>query len=170
MMAAMQTIAGQWFASLGQYVLMSLLSTPARLPRGAWPIAPTVAAYFIVAIPLASQDFGYPGLAARVLLDLVLLALLCWAGLAWRGKLPRFAQTFSALVGINVVITLATLPLYGWGDDALPDPLLIFAPLIWNLAALSLVISRALEVSTPLAALLTFNYVAAFHLIAYLVT
>ena len=42
---------------------------------------------------------------------------------------------------------------------------LFVAILIWNLAAMSLVFKRALEISTPLSAMLSFGYFVAYYLL-----
>jgi hypothetical protein len=164
MMSHMQNIIGQWLLSLKQYILMCLLlSSPERLPYSPYSIVLTVFSYFLVGLLLVDEHRGYGLISAQIMLELGMLGLIAYWGLRWKKTLTRLPQTFSALVGINLVITLATVPLYQGvaNQSSNTENLLVYLTLVilvWNLAVLSLIFKRSLAISTHLSAMLSFNY------------
>ncbi len=169
MMSQMQNITVQWLTSLKHYLLMTLLlSSPERLPYSPQSTLLTVMVYFMLGSQLVDEQRSASMVNMQILLELVMLGLIAFFGLRWKKLLPRFQQTFSALVGINVVISAAAIPAYrmagaGSGD---PDSTLIYvtlAILVWNLAVLSLIFKRAFEISTQLSAVISFNYFVVYQ-------
>jgi hypothetical protein len=169
MMSHMQNIIGQWLLSLKHYGLMCLLlSSPQRLPYSPYSIALTVFSYFLLGLLLVDEQRSYAAVCTQIALELGMLGLIAWVGLRWKTSLVRFQQTFSALVGINVIITAVTIPVYrsvaGYTESM--DNLLIYVTLvilIWNLAVLSLIFKRAFEISTHLSAMISFNYFVVYQ-------
>lgn len=163
----MQYIIGQWLRSLKQYVAMSLfLSSPDRLPYNPYCTALSIFFYYLLCLGLVDETRSFTELSAHLTFELGLLALFVYAGLRWRGAVPRFQQTFSALVGINMLITLASILLYriDTGSENMLDNPLFYLLLVWNLAAMSLIFKRAFEISTHLSAMLAFNYYVIYQL------
>ena len=80
--------------------------------------------------------------------------------------LSRLYQSFSALLGVNMVISAASIPVYeiltqDYSSDAeLKRSVLNLTLLIvfWNLSVMSLILKRALNINTALAAMISFNY------------
>ncbi len=168
MMSAMLNILGQWLLSLKQYVSMSLfLSSPERLPDNVFCTALTIFAYYLLCLGLVDEERGYAELSAHLTFELALLALFVHTGLRWKNMLPRFHQTFSALVGINLLITLVSIPLYRieTNHETLLQNPLFYLLLIWNLAAMSLIFKRSFEISTHLSAMISFNYYVFYQFI-----
>ena len=171
MMAPMQDIIGQWLLSLKQYILMCLLlSSPERLPYSPHSIALTVFSYLLIGLLLVDEQRSYAMVCAQIALELGMLGLIAYAGLRWKKSLARLQQTFSALLGINVIITAATIPVYRSAvshTDGMEN-LLIYVTLvilIWNLAVLSLIFKRSFEISTHLSAMISFNYFVVYQFI-----
>ncbi len=170
----MQNIVGQWLISLRHYVWMCLLlSSPERLPYNPYAFALTVFAYFAIGGLLVENASDYGVIAARILLEMAMLAAIVRAGLNIRQWPERFAQTFSALVGINLVLTAVSIPLQSLLDIDAEQPsafafYLFVAILVWNLAAISLVLKRAFEISTPLSAMISFSYFVLNYIIVAL--
>jgi hypothetical protein len=99
-----------------------------------------------------------------------MLAAISFFVLRVKKNLPRLLQTFSALIGVNVITTTVSLPLYNLGigsDGAGSYSLLIYLVQIWNLAVLSLIFKRAFEISTQLSAMISFSYFFAYLFTAY---
>ena len=171
MMSHMQNIIGPWLLSLKHYVSMCLLlSSPQRLPYSPHSIALTIFCYFLIGLLLVDEQHGYAEVCAQIILEQGMLGLIAYLGLHWQNSLVRFQQTFSALVGTNMIITAVTIPVYrsaaGYTDSM--DNLLIYmtlAILIWNLAVLSLIFKRSFEISTHLSAMLSFSYFVAYQFI-----
>lgn len=173
MMAPMQNIIGHWLQSLKHYLLMCvLLSSPARLPYNPYPIVLTGLVYFMLGLLLVDEQRGYALVCAQILLELGMLGLIAYIGLLLKQSLQRFQQTFSALLGINVVITAVTIPTYNFvaANGSVNNNLLLYvtvAILVWNLAVLSLIFKRAFEVSTHVSAVISFCYFVVFQLSVY---
>ena len=157
----MQNILGLWLLSLRQYVSLSLfLSSPSRLPYSLHCTALTLLAYYLLCLALVDEERGYAELSAQLTLELGLLALLVYLGLRWKNSMSRFLQTFSALAGVNLLITLVSIVVYrlaGDSENMLQNPV-FYLLLLWNLAIMSLIFKRAFEISTFLSAMIAFNY------------
>ena len=172
MMTAMQNIFGQWLVSLKHYLLMCLLiSSPARLPYNSYLLLPTGLVYFLVGLLLVNDRNSYALVCAQITLELFMLGLISYVGLQARNLLPRLQQTFSALLGTNAIITLASIPVYRFvASDNADGNLLIYVTLaivIWNLAILSLIFKRSFEISTNLSAMISFSYFFIFQLTVF---
>ena len=173
MMSAMQTIISQWLYSLKHYVLMCLLlSSPERLPYSPYPLLLTGFAYFSIGLFLVDAQRSYALVCAQILLELTMLGLLSYVALRWKKSMPRLLQTFSALLGINFVITAATIPAYRMvaANGSAESNLLVYATLlilVWNLAVLSLIFKRSFEISTQLSAMLSFAYFFVYQIIVF---
>ena len=171
MIAHMQNIIGHWLASLKNYILMCLLlSSPERLPYNLYCVALTAISYFLIGLLLVDEQRSYSVVCAQILLELGMLGLIAYWGLRWKKVLERFVQTFSALLGVNMIITAVTIPVYRavTQNETDVDSLLIYvtlAILIWNLAVLSLIFKRAFTISTHLSAMISFNYFVLYQFI-----
>jgi hypothetical protein len=167
----MQNIIGQWLASLKHYILMCLLlSSPERLPYNLYCVALTATSYFLIGLLLVDEQRSYSVVCAQILLELGMLGLIAYWGLRWKKVLERFLQTFSALLGVNMIITAVTIPIYRSVTQNATDVdnLLIYVTLvilIWNLAVLSLIFKRAFTISTHLSAMISFNYFVLYQFI-----
>jgi len=172
-MSAMQTILGQWLYSLKHYVLMCLLlSSPERLPYSRYPLLLTGFAYFLIGLLLVDTARSYALVCTQILLELGMLGMISYFALRWKNSLGRLLQTFSALLGINVVITAVTIPAYRLvaANGSAENNLLFYVTLIilvWNLAVLSLIFKRAFEISTQLSAMLSFGYFIVYQIIVF---
>ncbi|MCP4765339.1 MAG: hypothetical protein GY875_03635 [Gammaproteobacteria bacterium] len=161
MMSRMQNIFGQWLYSLKHYLLMCLLlSSPQRLPYSPYPLLLTGFAYFLIGLLLVDEQQGYAVICTQILLEMAMLGLISYLALRWKESLSRWLQTFTALVGINVITTVVALPVYyfGFNDDDSNYSLLVYSIQIWNMAILSLIFKRAFEISTQLSAMISFTY------------
>ena len=173
MMSAMQNFFGQWLISLKHYLLMCLLlSSPDRLPYNPNILFLTGFVYYLVGLMLVDDQHSYALVCAQITLELTMLGLISYIALQARNSLARFQQTFSALLGINAIITAVTIPVYRFVADKgnADDNLLIYvtlAILIWNLAILSLIFKRSFEISTHLSAMISFGYFIIFQLTVF---
>ncbi len=167
----MQIIITDWLQSLKHYVFMCLLlSSPERLPYNIYCILLTLVVYFLIGGLLVDAERSYAAVCAQILLELGMLGIIVYIGLRWKKTMARFVQTFSALTGVNMVITAATIPVYRaiGGDSDEASRMLIYAYvviLIWNLAVLSLIFKRAFETSTHGSAMISFNYFVLYQFI-----
>ncbi len=168
MMSAMQNILGQWLSSLKQFISMCLfLSSPERLPSNYYCTTLTIFVYYLLCFGLVNEERSFAELSANLTLELGLLALFVFTGLRWKKLMPRFQQTFLALVGINMVMTLMAIPLHRSeaSDESLLQNPLYYLLLLWNLAAMSLVFRRSFEIPTHLSAMIAFNFYVLYQFI-----
>ena len=157
----------QWLVSLKYYALMCLLITgPDRLPAGIQNIVLSLFCYCLIGFALVDQQRSYAIILQQIVLELILLAMVCYAGLKWKGLLPRFTQTFSALIGVNIIISIVSIPLYrvlvqsNELDTEISSSALnaTMAIIFWNLVVMSLIFKRAFNINTLMAAMISFNY------------
>ena len=168
----MPSLAYLWLESLKHYVLMCLLSSsPERLPYAPRATLVSIFAYFALGLLLVNEQHGVGAIGAQIGLEIAMLAGIAYLGLQLKGLLPRWHQTVSALIGINLVITAASLPLRGLlepGDQG-PGSLLLTLTLllvVWNLAVLSMIFRRAFEISLQLSAMLAFVYFVVYQIVS----
>ncbi|MFT5218110.1 MAG: hypothetical protein ACI822_001010 [Gammaproteobacteria bacterium] len=152
----------QWSACLKQYLLMSLfLSSPDRLPARGQYIPLTFLAYFLTGLLLVDEQRGYLSICAQIVYEQLLLFIIVWSGLKLSGYLSRLQQSYSALLGVNLIISLATIAIFHLTDSTDPGNGFVTVTLLvifWNLAVLSLLFKRSFEISTPAAAMVAFSF------------
>ncbi len=170
MMAPMQNIIGQWLYSLKHFMFMCLLlSSPQRLPYSPYPILLTGFAYFVIGLLLVDEQRGYAVICAQIVLEMVMLGTIAYLGLRAKDSLARWLQTFTALIGVNVVTTLVSIPFYYLGIDNEESSyvLALYFIQIWNMAILSLIFKRAFEISTQLSAMISFTYFVVYLFLVF---
>ena len=157
----------QWLYCLKHYALMCVFASgPQQLPNNPACIALSVFAYFLIGFALTGPEHSYALVIAQILVEVALLSLVAYAGLKWKGMLSRFTQTCSALIGINLIISAVTIPLFqamtdnGNTADTIDSKVLYATMLLifWNLAVLSQIFKRAFEINTVMSAMIAFNY------------
>ena len=157
----------QWLISLKHYVLMCMfVSGPDRLPGGLHSILLSLFCYCLIGFSLVNEQRSYSTIVLQIALELALLAVVIYTGLKWKNMLSRLHQSFSALLGVNMVISALSIPVYealtqDYSSDGELNRSVLNATLLivfWNLAVMSLILKRALNINTVLAAMISFNY------------
>ena len=154
----------QWLVSLKQYALMCLLlSGPDRLFASLSNILLSMFCYCLIGFALVDGQRGYSVIIMLIALEITLLALVSYIGLRWKKLLPRLPQTFSALLGVNIIISVAIIPIYRLlvSDFDEPNSAALNFNLIvifWNLAVMSQIFKQAFHINTLPAALISFSY------------
>ncbi|NNE63981.1 MAG: hypothetical protein HKN34_07860 [Gammaproteobacteria bacterium] len=150
------------------------LSSPDRLPYRLDCLILTIFCYCLLGLTLVDEQRNYGLILFQIALEVSLLALLSYVGLLWLKKLPRFAQCFSALIGVNFVISAVSIPLANWlaadvGNEAYLESWILSVTMImifWNLAAMSQILKRTFEISTIMSAMIAFNYFVIYQISA----
>jgi hypothetical protein len=164
----------QWLISIKHYALMCLLiSGPDRLPGGVQNIILSIFCYCLVGFALVDEQRSYATILLQIALELLLLALVSYFGLRWKGQLPRFTQAFSALIGVNIIISIVSIPAYRIlvRDDLADGDLnriainTTMAIVFWNLVVMSSIFKKAFTVNTLVAAMISFNYFLVYQFI-----
>jgi hypothetical protein len=157
----------QWLDSLKHYALMCLLmSGPDRLPGNIYNVLISLLCYCLIGFALVDAERSYATILAQIGLELLLLALLCYWALKLKNLLLRLVQTFSALLGVNLIITLVSIPIYRSmiSDSIASNSLSISALLIylaivpWNLVVISSIFKKAFDVNKLQAAMTSIAY------------
>ncbi len=130
----------------------------ARLP---WVLA---AGYVLSGGLLFMAKEGFASGMMRAALDAALLAGFVWGALKMREYPERFNQTYAALLGISLVMTLLSWPVFNAVPDEMvadklhPAQIGMLALLLWSLIAQGQVVRRALDVNAGMGLLLVFVY------------
>lgn len=164
----------QWLYCLKHYVYMSIFaSSPDRLPYRLDCLVFTIFCYCLLGLMLVDEQRNYGMILFQITLEVSLLALICYLGLLWLKKLPRFAQCFSALIGVNFVISAVSIPLANWlaadvSNENLGSWILTVTMIMvfWNLAVMSQILKRSFEISTIMSAMIAFNYFVVYQISA----
>ena len=170
-----------WLISLKHYVLMCIFrSGPDNLPAGIHSILFSLFAYCLIGFSLVDEQRSYSTIIQQIAIELSLLAVFIYAGLKWKNILFRLPQAFSALLGINMIISIvgivvyhALIDEYGSASEGELDRNVLNAELLivfWNLSVMSMVLKRVLDINTLLAAMISFNYFMVYQfLVVWLV-
>ena len=156
----------EWLYSLKHYWLMCFFgSGPDRLPSGYQCAAYSLFVYLLAGLFLTDENRSYSDVVAQIGIELMMLGLIAYLGLLWQKKLARFAQTFSALLGVNLVMSLVAIPIFLMSAETRASgtetgwlTYLTMAIIFWNLAVISLILQRAMEISTWISTMIAFNY------------
>lgn len=122
------------------------------------------AAYAVVGGMVLAPEVGFAEGAAQAGLDALLLAGFNWALLRVREAPERFNQTYAALVGINLLLSLLSWPLFAMAPMGPTSTQLSFAQvglviaLLWTMIAQGQVIRSAIESTAGVGLLLAFVY------------
>ncbi|MFA9420236.1 MAG: hypothetical protein ACERLB_08815 [Gammaproteobacteria bacterium] len=150
-----------------------LISGPDRLPGGVQNIILSIFCYCLVGFALIDEQRSYATILSQIALELLLLALVCYSGLKWKGQLPRFPQAFSALIGVNIIISIVSIPAYRMlvQDDLVDGDLNRIAInttmviVFWSLVVMTSIFKKAFNVNTLMAAMISFNYFLVYQFI-----
>ncbi len=166
----------QWFFCLKHYALMCVFASgPDRLPYNPVCIIFSVLVYFLLGFTLVDEQRSYGIVTLQILLEILLLVVVAYLGLKWKKKISRFAQTFSALVGVNLIISAVMLALFdflpnGSSSETGAETSLLSATLLmifWNLAVISQILKRAFEINTMMSAMIAFNYFFVYQFLVF---
>jgi drug/metabolite transporter superfamily protein YnfA len=130
-------------------------------PRLLWILA---ASYILSGGLMFMDKDGFATGMMQAALDAVLLAGFVWVALRVREHPERFNQTYAAMMGINLVITLLSWPVVSAApievvaNELHPAQIGLLALLVWNLIAQGQVLRRALDTSAGVGLLLVFIY------------
>lgn len=160
-----------WLYCWVQFVRLSLfLSTPAKLPWNPALLVMTLLAYVLVGQLILGALRPFTDILLQIGIEVALLAWLSAVMLRLRQHGERFVQTVHALIGVNLIVSLASYPLMELLPNTLhddqPDLLAVqlsLLLLVWNLAAISLIFRRAFEIGTLPAGFLAFSYFLVFE-------
>lgn len=148
-------------------------SSPDRLPYRLDCLVLTFFCYCLLGLTLVDEQRSYATILFQITLEASLLALICYLGLLWLKKLPRFAQCFSALIGVNFVISAVSIPIANWlaadvSNENINSWLLTVTMIMvfWNLAVMSQILKRSFEISTIMSAMIAFNYFVVYQVSA----
>ena len=168
----MKSIA-QWLYSLKIYLKMSFfLASPASLPYSPSALVLTSLAYLLVGDLLLGEVKSLFSIVLQICLEIAIFIFICYAMLGFKKKLERLLQTLSALIGVSLIISLASLIMASMlaqplNEEAI-EPMLLqlnLAILLWNLAVISLIFKRSFEIKTITAGFLAFNYLLLYEFI-----
>ena len=126
---------------------------PERLPASQFLLGLVIAINAITSLTLTTMLNDTPLITSStlVVVNLAGTALLTWGALSFVSHTPRFNQTFLAVVGVDLLLTLVMGVVLLLGLDANGDPRPFASTLwlmltIWSLAVLSFIFHKAMEI------------------------
>lgn len=162
----MNSLFFDWINSLKQYFLMSLfMSSPARLPYSPAAVLLSLLAYILIGEILLGDERSLASIIVQISLEVLILTGISFIALKIKKNQYRLLQTVSALIGVNLILSLVSLLIV----PALPDsnqleqtnsqiPLIHLLLLLWNLAVISLIFKRAFDIRTITAGFIALNF------------
>lgn len=169
----MRGLLSKWPNCLKHYGQMSLFtSSPSNLPYSPECIYLTLLVYIGVGELLLGDERSLSSILVQVAVEIFLLFLISLIILKFINKPQRLFQTMSALIGVNLIVSIVSLPVayllpeVSSGDRV--DPIVLqvnLLLLLWNLAIISLIFKRAFEIRTIIAGFIAFNYFLLYELI-----
>jgi len=147
--------------------------SPDSLPYSVSCILKALLVYCSINLFLLSTHSSPFDVITQIAIELSLLASILKVGLKITKKPERFLQAFSAIVGIGMVISIISVPIFYLfipsflqGQDINQTVINITVLLLmWNLAVISHVLKRSFDISTLLSAVIAFNYLIVFEII-----
>jgi hypothetical protein len=150
--------------------LCLLRKGPQDLPASATLLQVLALIYLAVGVLVGSATGQGPAVAlVQTLVDLGLLLGLLYVGLYWLGRLPRLAQSGSALVGSGALLSLLVLVPLGMatgGEDSQMTgvaAVLFLALLAWSVVVTGHILRHTLDLTLVQGALIA----VAYNLLAY---
>jgi hypothetical protein len=150
--------------------LCLLRSAPQDLPGSATLLQVLALVYLAVGVLVGTATGQGLGQAVvQTLVDVALLLGLLYAGLRWRGRLPRFLQAAAALLGSGALLSLLVLVPLGMapsGEDSQMTgfaTLLFLALLAWSVVVTGHILRHTLDLPLVQGALIA----VAYNLLAY---
>ncbi len=163
-----------FFTCSSVYVRLCLfLASPEQLPANVLCAIKAVIIYSAINIILLDSHTSAFEVIVKIVFEISLLAGIVFYGLKIAKKPERFLQTMSALIGVGMIISLISTPLYllitpefkhtQEISQAVINITLIL--LVWNLSIISFIFKRSFDISTFNAALISFTYLFLFQVL-----
>lgn len=150
--------------------LCLLRAAPQDLSASTLMFSLTLAAHLGVTLLLILSAAVDGGTAlGQVLLDVALMLLALYGALSLVGRLGRFLQTATALLGSSALIGVVTIPLIPLGSGSADNPVtlvsawLLLAVVGWSLLVAGSILRHAFELRLPQGVLIA----AVFNLLSY---
>jgi len=143
-----------------------LRAGPQDLPASTFLLRFAVVVNIAFGTVMAYPDRGMPQALIEVLFDFALLTLLLYGVLQWRQRPERFAQTLTALMGTNVILSFFALPVVytitgkpegevaGWALQ------LFLLLVIWNITVMAHILRHSLSMHIGYTLVMSVSYVA----------
>jgi uncharacterized membrane protein len=157
-----------WLACLKHYLKMCVFqSSPSNLPFNPNTIVLTLLAYVLVGYALLGNDRSLLSIFGQIMIEVGILYAISSIVLKLVKKPERLIQTMSALIGVNLIVSLVSIPAFYLLSSSTPTPdqqmdsmsfQINVLLLIWNLAIISLIFKRSFQINTLLAGFIAFNY------------
>ena len=163
-----------FFQCLSLYFKLTFFkASPDQLPYSPSCILKALVIYYSINLLILNTRSSALDIITQIIIELSLLALILKVGFKITKKPERFLQAFSALVGIGMVISIISVPVFylfipGFlqGQDINQTVINITLILmIWNLAVIAHILKRSFEISTLLSSVIAFNYLIVLEII-----
>ncbi|MDT8404147.1 hypothetical protein [Sulfuriflexus sp.] len=146
-----------------------LRAGPQDLPASASLLRVLLALNILVGTLVSFPLSGFDRALLEVVIDVVLLALLLYAGLQWRGLPRRFTQIFLALQGTGIIFGMLMMPVVyqlvaaNAVNESAPVAALVWWGLVfWNVTIFAHILRHGFDIRLGLAFALAIAYIVLF--------
>jgi hypothetical protein len=153
-----------------------LRAGPQDLPASAFLLRVVLALNILVGTLVGFPVSGFDQALVEVVLDVVLLALLLYIGLQWRGLTARFTQTFMALLGTGIVLGMLMMPViyqlvaaHAANESAPVAALVWWGIVFWNITVFAHILRHGFDIHLGFAFGLAIGYILLFWQVSDLI-
>ncbi len=146
-----------------------LRSGPQELPASAFLLRVVLALNILVGTLVSFPLSGFDHALLEVSLDIILLGILLYAGLQWRGLQARFVQTFIALMGTGIILGMLTMPVVyqlvaskAANEPALFTALVWWGLVFWNITIFAHILRHGFNIQLGYAFVVAIGYILLF--------
>ena len=146
-----------------------LRSAPQDLPASAFLLRVVLVLNILVGTLVSFPLSGFDHALIEVSLDIILLSILLYTGLQWRGLTPRFVQIFIALMGTGIVFGMLMMPVVyqlvasdAANESALFTALLWWCIVFWNITVFAHILRHGFNIKLGYAFVVAVGYILLF--------
>ena len=146
-----------------------LRSGPQDLPTSAFLLRSLLALNVLVGTLVSFPLSGFDHALLEVSLDIILLSILLYAGLQWRGLTLRFVQMFIALMGTGIIFGMLMMPVVyqlvasrAANEPALFAALVWWCIVFWNITVFAHILRHGFSIKLSYAFVVAIGYILLF--------
>ncbi|MCK4493355.1 MAG: hypothetical protein KAU26_04825 [Methylococcales bacterium] len=103
------------------YELALFKKSPEDIPTSSFLQLAVIFSYIVISFLMFFMSSSWTQALLHIAVEMILIALFCRIVLSWHKKLARYSQTFIALLGVDVVISLCAFPAVASLNTPMPE-------------------------------------------------
>ncbi len=103
------------------YDIALFKKSPADIPSSPFLQGLVIVSYLTINFLILFMSNSWANAVVQIVVEISLIAIFCHVVLSWHKKLARYSQTFIALLGVDVVISLCAIPALASLSTPMPE-------------------------------------------------